>query len=286
MRCHPQRMQLLLIVIVGKLYQGQQPSRWMIWRYLISTLGCLVIGQFLNILAIQPGWGGLLPLGWFLTTASKRSLRVAVLHHCSHLNVTGNKNIDTCMGQWISIVLMIRDFDSYISAHRVHHSLKGHLTAKYETLQFLYEQLGLCPGMSKQECWKKLLQALWSSRFHLQFLYKCFRACFLSTSSSHEVTAYSFWFFVLVLVSATHIEMAFLLSWSIPMTLLYQIFTCLRLIVEHEFPGLKLLMYRDRQFVAEATKAVFLEDPTPAPSLKGLSKFLACCCCWFGLLFI
>jgi len=287
MRCLPWWMQLSLTVITGKPYRGQQPSRWTLWQYLIGTLGCLIVGLLLSILAThRPGLGLLLPLGWLLTTGSMRTLQVVVMHHCSHVNVTGNKSIDTYMGQWISILLMIQDFDSYTSAHRIHHSLKGHLTTKDETLIFLFKQLKLRPGMSKQECWRTLYQALWSPRFHLDFLYRRFRACFLSASLSHNIEAYSFWFFVLRSVFVMHMELPFLLGWVIPMTLLYQICTCLRLIVEHEFPELQLLTDRDKRFVAEATKAVFLGDPTPNPSLEGSPKFLAWCRWWLRLLFI
>ncbi len=281
-------LQPFLTKLTAKPYRGQVPIRCTPLSYLIWTGTMLVLGLSLSAIAVhQPMWLGLLVIpGWILTTSGMRALQVVVMHHCSHINVTKNKSTDTLIGQCISALLVIQDFSSYTKSHRIHHSLKGHLTKRDDTLNFLFNELKLRPGMSKQDCWKRLRRSLWSPTFHARFLCNRLKGCFLSCPSMHREMAFLFWANVLRLIFATHTEVIFLLAWVLPVTIFYQICTSLRLVVEHEFPDLELLLNRDKRFVAESTKAVFLGEATPDPASRGVSKLLAWGCWWFRMLFI
>ena len=210
-------------------------------------------------------WLLLLLPAWLLTTYSTRKLQVVIAHHCAHANFSGRKWIDQNLGRFICIALWLRDFDSYQKDHILHHKAKTALTLADETVKFLYLGVGLRPGMSKNELWRKLCTSLCSPIFHYKSLKARFSACFLSHSLIHNVTAWGFWGVIILSVSSIHFWSIFLVAWVLPVTILYQIAQCLRLAAEHKWP--ENMSERDKLFVSHSTVAVFLGEPVPPPTL-------------------
>lgn len=225
--------------------------------------------------------------GWILTTSGLRKLQVVILHHCAHINFSGHKKFDRYLGRLISILLIVRSFDSYKTDHIKHHQAKKLLTLEDETVRFLFLWLGLRPGMPKKQIWQKFYSRLVSIQFHLRFFFARVAACFLSDSPSHNAFSIGFWGLVLTFITFTHTWMVFLLVWIVPLTVFYQISVCFRLAAEHEWPlSEEVNQQRDKRFVCQSTKAIFLGEATPSSELPFLMKVLSWGQWWLRLIFI
>lgn len=226
-------------------------------------------------------WLSLLLPAWLLTIYGARKLQVVIAHHCTHVNFSGHKLIDRQLGRAICIILWLRDFDSYQPDHIIHHKAKTALTLEDETVKFLYFGVGLRPGMPKDLQWRKLFSSLISPSFHFQLLKARLSACFLSTSLGHNFTAWGFWAIVFFLVSITNSWTTFLIAWLLPITVFYQVATCLRLAAEHKWP--ENITNRDKVFISRSTVAVFLGEPAPSPTLSNIPHVIQWTVWWFRM---
>ena len=139
--------------------------------HLLTALLATMVGVFSSIIFIRIGsiCYFFILLSLILTTSGLRKLQVVIYHHCSHHNVFYMKWVNYFVGEIISIVLLIKDFLTYRKDHMVHHSVRGLLTYRDETVQDL-SVIGITPGLNKKILYRNLIISFISPFSQLRFL--------------------------------------------------------------------------------------------------------------------
>jgi fatty acid desaturase len=286
----PQVIQGFLTWITGKpaTHEKIKPKNSLI--YLTKVLLLLGIGVSTSIIAVtlQGKWLLLLLLGWMLTVSAQRQLQVVVVHHCAHKNFTSNRSLDRWIGKIVSALILLRDFDSYEKSHGPGHH-RNPLDAEDETVKFLRLLVNLQPGLSTEELWQRLCKSLISPIFHTRFLAARIISSFGSKDISHKIISSVFTLLLLVLVGISNTWNIFFIVWVFPLTILYQISTCLRLCSEHLWPPIELELDRKsnkRDNNSKATVGIFLGDPIPEKKLQYWERLRQWCWWWLRLFFL
>src|SRR5262249_18469101 len=157
-------------------------------------------------------------------------LQVFILHQASHWVFSERKWLDRVVGEAISIGLQIQSFEAYRVEHvREHHSA-NHMSERDPTVAFLFDDLGLRPGMAGRESWRRVVCRLLSPLFHLTLLkrrlasnlgpgagwmHRLVSACYLATILAAAAAIPGGW---LVLLTAA----------VVPLVLLYNVISTLR----------------------------------------------------------
>lgn len=204
----------------------------------------------------------ILPISLLITVSGMRKLQVVIYHHCSHGTVFKSKFANLVLGEIISIMLVIKDFPTYRRDHMAHHQASKLLTYEDETTQDLSE-IGLLPGVPKNILWKRLLLSFISPFSHIRWMLNRVRNCFLSLNLVHNLIAMFIWILAFALVNYFKIWNIFLISWILPLTLLYHISRILRLVAEHRWPAKEIIKSRGKMFICLSTVAVFNGEKLP-----------------------
>jgi hypothetical protein len=219
----------------------------------------------------------LLPLASILTASGMGKLQAVIYHHCAHCTVLRRRAHNICLGRAIGILLLVKHFDSYQSEHMIHHSPKKLLTHEDEFAQFVFNLCGLRLGLPKNVLWRSILLSFASPFFHMRFLLSRISANLLSRSPAHNLVAMLYWALLLVAVDAADAWTAFIVLWLVPLVVLFQIATALRVLCEHRFPHESIMALRDKRFVGHATAGVFAGHMPPieaANSAAGALKWM------------
>ncbi|PSB02096.1 fatty acid desaturase [Merismopedia glauca] len=144
MRCLPNWMQPFLTMATGKPLSDQIPWQLTPAYHLSTALLTLISGVIGSILILHyESFDPLLIFSWLLTVSGARKLQVTIVHQCAHHNFSGHQKLDRCLGETISVILMIQDFESYQKEHhKDHHALQNLMTAVDPTFKFL-QMVGL-----------------------------------------------------------------------------------------------------------------------------------------------
>ena len=270
--------QPFLTWLTGKALPGQSSRGHSPYYHLIVPAAYLLVGVTASAALASRGLGmhlALLPLSWLVTISGARKLQLMIVHQCAHRNFSGNRRIDEFVGTAISLLLTIEPFKLYRASHiELHHS-QHHMSRRDPTVVFLFERVGVRPGMSKRELWRRLLLTLVSPRYHLAVTAARLRS--LGRGSALEITAYAlFWSAVLAVTVALNAELIFAVTWLVPIVLLYNVSSCLRLASEHRWPdpaaeGASL----SRKLYASYSAGIFLGDAAPLPALRGPAAAVA-----------
>ncbi len=223
-----------------------------------------------------------------LTVSALRQLQVVVVHHCAHKNFTSNHSLDKWIGKIVSALILLRGFDSYEKSHGSRHH-RNPLDAEDETVKFLRILVNLQPGLSREELWQRLWTSLISPIFHTRFLAARLVSCFSSKDISHQIISSVFSLVLLVSVGISHTWNIFFIAWVFPLTVLYQISTCLRLCSEHLWPPQELELdskSNKRDNNSKGTVGIFLGDPIPDKKLQYWQRLRQWCRWWFRLFLI
>lgn len=257
--------------------------------YVIGAIAWLLAGVVLTVLpfllAAPPLAAWLLvPIGLTFTCCGLGLFQVVIFHHCSHGTVFATREANRRAGRIISAVFLFKRFDDYQREHMLHHSPKKLLTEEDEFADFVLGLLGLEAGLSKRELWRRLLLRLVSPGFHWAFLSRRIKSAMFSGDRGHDLMARGVWATMLAATLATGTFWLFLLAWVLPLTILLQIATVGRIIVEHAFPEPHHIAARDRDFVAHATYGVFPGRQPPLARAGTVDGFAAWTVWWAEML--
>lgn len=214
-----------------------------------------------------------LPFGLLATSCGLGLFQVVIFHHCSHGTVFRSRARNRQVGRLVSALLLFKRFDDYQHEHMLHHSPKKLLTEEDEFADFV---LGLCrlePGLPKRELWRRVCVSLVSPAFHLRFLRRRIGASLFTGDAAHDRVGRIGWAGAFLAAAMLGALPAFLVACVLPVTVLLQAATVLRILCEHRFPEPELIAMRNREFVCHATAGVFPGREPPAEragSLRGL----------------
>ena len=248
------------------------------------ALGCgLTVLPFLLPSAGVAGWL-LVPAGLLATSCGLGLFQVVIFHHCSHGTVFATREANRRVGRLVSAILLFKRFEDYQREHMMHHSAKKLLTEEDEFADFV---LGLCrltPGIPKRELWRRVLVNLVSPAFHWRFLSKRVQSSLFTGDAAHDWTGRLFWGGAIAATLATGTFWLFLLAWVLPVTVLLQIATVFRILVEHSFPEPEHIAARDKAFVCHATIGVFPGREPPTERANTPAGLLAWSAWWAEML--
>lgn len=229
-------------------------------------------GVAASVLAVSGGgWLlALLPPALVATTCGLGKLQAVVYHHCAHGTVFEARAANFWMGEFISILLLIKRFAAYRREHLRHHFAKVLLTEEDEFLQFLQERLGMRAGMRKAVLRRKMLVSLVSPVFYAQSLVGRAKGCFLSDEPVVNALAMAAWAAAAAGVTYFGVWWEFAVIWLIPVVVLFQAATMFRVLCEHRFPGPERIARRDARFICESTVGVIPASPPP-PARNGFA---------------
>jgi fatty acid desaturase len=240
--------------------------------------GCaLTVMPFLMTEPLLVAWL-LVPAGLLATSCGLGIFQVVIFHHCSHGTVFATRERNHRVGRMISALLLFKRFEDYQREHMIHHSAKKLLTEEDEFADFVLGLCGLEAGVPKRELWRRVLVNCVSPSFHWRFFSRRVKASLFTGDAAHDWMGRLAWGFAISLSLATGTFGLFLLAWVLPVTILLQIATVFRILVEHSFPEPALIAQRDKEFVCHASVGVFPGREPPMTSARTLPGLLA----WTG----
>ena len=241
----------------GEAMTERAPSRFVASALLWIVAGCTM--SFLSLVLHQYSmmvWV-FLPVGLLATSCGLGIFQVVIFHHCSHGTVFRTREYNRRVGRLISALLLFKRFDDYQREHMLHHSPKKLLTEEDEFADFVLGMCGLAPGMSKRALWRRVAMCLFSPVFHLRFLQRRLRVSLFTGDRAHDYCGRIAWSAMIIVAAGTNTLPEFIVAWVLPLTVLLQMATVLRILCEHRFPEVDLIGIRDRSFVCHATAGVF-----------------------------
>jgi fatty acid desaturase len=277
MRALPGWTQGFLTWLTGKPFRAQRGTKHSSWYHLFTAVCTLLLGLFLSAAALVKFsflTAVFLPLGWLFTVSAQRKLQVMLIHYCSHAGFSKHRRVNDLVGDALSFLLLVEPFRSYKRAHLVDHHSTKHMSLDDPTVHFLFNFVGLEAGLGADELKRRFRRALFSPRFYLRVLRE--RVVAQGRASRIYRTALLLYWLMLFSVAAAAGQVGLLVfGWMFPLFVLYSTSSALRLIVEHVWPQAALGGSVNRYNLAPLTRAVFLGEPTPSPSLKGSGRVIA-----------
>lgn len=273
-----------LIQIVLTLLSGVPKTDQKAWgtssiTVLAFCVGALFLGGSLSWLAVAEGgawWLALVP-GWVLTVYGLRNLALSIFHEAAHGTVfPGQPWWNELIGQCASVVLVAQNLTAYRPEHVGDHHSTAHMTRHDPTVSFLFDILGLRPGMTKNALWSRLLWQLVSPLFHARLMNGRVRGYFRGALWMHQVAGVVYLGTLLWLV-VTY-PLTTVLVWLIPLTVLVNVSLSMRACTEHVFTG---ALAKGREKIALSTHAQRFGCPAPAGGGNWLQQ--AAAWVWWGV---
>ncbi|MFL1461994.1 fatty acid desaturase [Roseococcus sp. DSY-14] len=245
-----------------------------VWGALAAVLGGFALSAWPVLMGGGPLAWLLLPLGWLVACWGLGVFQVVVFHHASHGTVFAGREANRRAGRMISAFLLFKRFDDYQHEHMLHHSAKKLLTEEDEFADFVLGLCGLQAGLPKRELWRRVAVNCVSPAFHWTFLRRRIQASLFTGDAAHDWMGRAFWGAAIGLALATGAQWALLLAVLVPVTVLLQVATVFRILVEHSFPEPAHIAARDKEFVCHATFGVF-PGAQPPPEGAGTLPWAA-----------
>lgn len=277
MTAFPKALQYPLTIFTGKALPGQKSLGWTPTFHLVTATASVVTGVLVSTLAYLLGGGFLLLFipGWAVTLHGLRNLRMMIYHQCSHRNMYRRRKPDRLIGHAISGLLIIQNLQRYSREHVSDHHATHHMTLQDPTVQAFLVSLGMHPGMTRRQMWRRLLGKLVSPRFHFAFALSRTRSFWNESARGEKITALALYGTVTAATALTGTWQALALIWLVPLIPLFQISNTLRLCVKHIFPQRGLEDRNSRAYFASLTNAIFIGDQVPSAALPAGMRFLA-----------
>ena len=268
MRALPAWLQLPLTFLTGKPYRGQSRPVLSPTFHVAAGFGSLAAGLAIGAVALGTRRHAklLLPLGWAMTLHGMRDLRMLVFHQCAHRNLYGRRELDRPIGQLISSLLVIQNFERYSKEHTVDHHAAPHMTLRDPTVQAVLLGLGLRAGMPRDRMWPVVLRKIVSPAFHIRFALGRLRSFAHGSTKAERGLACGIYAAALAAALAGGWLPKLLLLWGVPLIPLFQVSNTLRLCVKHTFPAAGTTARTGKEHFAGLTNAIFIGEAAPAPS--------------------
>jgi hypothetical protein len=263
--------------LAGVPLEGEELKVLTPWSHLRGALGFLATGVSLSGLSaatLSPMTAPFLLIGWLIGLHGARKLRTIIMHQAAHGNFIQDIQFDRRLGKTIAFGLVAEEFDGYKRSHCGDHHSARHQTLADPTVAFLFDELGLRPGMSPREMWRRLFVTVLSPRYHARFLWSRFASHFQKTTLRYRLLFSSYIASVVLGTTAIHAWPILVLAWVIPVGILYQISTAFRLSSEHVFPA-QLPAVRNRSTLGAFTLGIFIGDPCPDRTLPLFKRWMA-----------
>ena len=283
----PQLLQPFLTWLTAKPAPGEPIRERNPLKFVIIALAKVVGGVGFTIAAVALPWAAAIAavlLGVTLTTSGLGLFQVVVFHHCSHFTVFKVRQMNITVGRLISAVLLFKHFDVYQHEHMLHHNHKKLLTMEDEFADFIFGMCRLEAATPKRELWMRVLVGLVSPEFHTRFLVRRVRAAWGSHDRAHNLTGMGVWAVLTAAAIAGGHPLLVALAWLLPVTVLLQIATVFRILVEHRFPEPELIANRSRDFAEHASLGVFPGAAVPDARLPTLRRLAAWAVWWANML--
>ena len=285
----PARLQPFLTWLTAKPAPGEEASQRSALSYVAGALAWMAVGCLLTVLPflfevpVLAAWL-LVPLGLLFTCCGLGIFQVVIFHHCSHGTVFATREANRRAGRLISALLLFKRFEDYQREHMIHHSAKKLLTHEDEFADFILGLCGLEAGVEKRELWRRVIVNCVSPVFHWKFLSRRIQASLFTGDTAHDWVGRVAWIAAIGATVATGTFWLFLLAWVLPVTVLLQIATIFRILVEHSFPEAELIAQRDKEFVCHASVGVFPGVQPPLERASTLSGLVAWAFWWAEML--
>jgi fatty acid desaturase len=285
----PAWLQPFLTWLTAKPAPGEVPAGRSAESFVAGALGWILAGCALSLCpflwpeATLAIWA-LLPIGLTATCCGLGLFQVVVFHHCSHGTVFSTRERNRQVGRLISALLLFKRFDDYQREHMLHHSPRKLLTEEDEFADFVLGMCSLEPDMPKAELWRRVTTNLVSPAFHARFLQRRLRASLVTGDRAHDWVGRIAWAGAFGAAAASGMLLEFAIVWVLPVTVLLQIATVLRILCEHRFPEPEVMAVRDREFVCHATAGVFPGSAPPELSAATPEGLLQWSLWWVELL--
>jgi fatty acid desaturase len=267
MRVLPSFLQLPLTLLTGRAFTGQRPLRLSATYHLAGALASMSLGIAVSVAGLRTDGPWLLLLllpGWAMTLHAMRNLRMMIFHQCSHRNMYARAGLDAFIGRALASVLVVQNYELYSREHVGDHHSVHHMTLRDPTVQAFLVTLGMRPGMTRSQMWRRLAGRLLSPRFHVRFAIARVRSFMHGATTGERLTAIVLYGAIVVLAALTGAWLTVLVVWFVPLVPLFQASNTLRLCVKHTFPGRDAGERRGKAYQASLTNAIFLGEPAPA----------------------
>lgn len=279
-------LQPALTRLTGAALCDEAPGTLTPWSHLRGALGFLAAGVSTSAVcaaSASPAAFSLLGVGWLLALHGARKLRTIIMHQAAHGNFCRHRRVDRLLGKTISIILVSEEFDAYRKSHCGDHHSSRHQTRHDPTVGFLFDELGLRPGMSRRLMWLRLFATVMSPLYHARFLWTRLASHFRGTSMLHRSALVAYLISIALPTAAFDAWQILFLSWVVPVGILYQVSTAFRLSSEHVFPQ-RLPQVRSRASLGEFTLGIFTGTACPDPTSPGLRRSAAWVWWWTQML--
>jgi fatty acid desaturase len=279
----PAFVQPFLTWLTARPAPGEQAAPRSAMTFFLGSLAAVMAGMALTslpFLLTAPHWLAwlLIPVGLLFTSCGMGLFQVVIFHHCSHGTVFATRETNRRVGRLVSALLLFKRFDDYQREHMLHHSPNKLLTEEDEFAGFVLGLCGLQPGLQKRELWRRVLLNLVSPAFHWRFLRRRVEMSLFTGDAAHDWPGRVFLGGATVVSLATGWFWVFLIAWVLPVTVLLQIATIGRILVEHSFPEAEVITARGKEFVCHASLGVFPGRLPPMERANSLPGLLA----WTG----
>jgi fatty acid desaturase len=285
----PAALQPFLTWLTAKPAPGEEAAQRSALSFVVGALAWILGGCALTVLPFLVTDPALVlwlavPIGLTATCCGLGLFQVVIFHHCSHGTVFATRDANRRAGRLISALLLFKRFEDYQREHMLHHSAKKLLTQEDEFADFVLGLCGLEAGVPKRELWRRVVVNCVSPVFHWRFLARRIQASLFTGDTAHDWPGRIAWTAAIGLSVATGTFWLFLLAWVLPVTVLLQIATIFRILVEHSFPEAELIAQRDKEFVCHASCGVFPGREPPMQTVRSLRGLLAWTAWWAEML--
>jgi fatty acid desaturase len=283
----PACVQPLLTWLTARPAPGERPRQRATWTYPIEAALWTIVGVLTGALAFAAdtwlAWV-LLPASLVATTSGIGQFQILVFHRCAHGNLFTERLWNRRVGRLTSAMLLFKHFDAYQREHMLHHNFRKLLTEEDEFADFLLGMLRLKPQLSKAELWRRVLLGVASPVFHLRFLAKRVQASWLSPDRLHNAVGFGAWLVATVTCAWAGVLGQFLLLWVLPVSVLLQLATVGRVLIEHSFPAPEVIAARGKPFICHATAGVVAGSVPPNARAESVHGFMAWTAWWADML--
>jgi hypothetical protein len=263
-------VQRMHTVLSGAPHTGQKPWGTSPWTILGFSLAGLLGGVSLSLLAASAQgilWLLLVP-AWVLTLYGLRNMALSVFHEAAHGAFSpGHPWLNDLVGELASVLIVGQNFRAYRQEHVDEHHSKAHMTRRDPTVSFLFDLLGLRPGMTKRALWQRFLGQLVSPAFHLRLLHSRLAGYFAGASWLHRGLSVLYLAALAALTGLAPLPM--LVAWGVPLVLLVNVALAVRAVTEHVFTGAAA---KGRDRIALSTHAQRFGCPAPSAEVLAQSR--------------